>query len=71
MPSRLSAFSEGGGSDEEFSERSLAPAARLGLTLDSTILAHIDFGGCAWEFGTYTDMSVLTNFDNAWACGCP
>ncbi|MEV4351757.1 hypothetical protein AB0J83_45465 [Actinoplanes sp. NPDC049596] len=43
--------------------------ARLGLTLDLTMWEHIELSGCAWEFDTNTDISVLTNFDLAWSCG--
>jgi|SwirhisoilCB3_FD_contig_31_3037148_length_1228_multi_3_in_0_out_0_1 hypothetical protein len=43
--------------------------AKLGLNLDLTIWRDINFGGCGWEFDGNTDISVLTNFDLAWACG--
>ena len=43
-------------------------SARLGLFLDLTVWEDIDFGGCAWEFDTNTDISVLTDFDRASAC---
>jgi hypothetical protein len=43
--------------------------AKLGLYLDLTIWEHITFGGCAWDFDTNTDISILTNFDLAYSCG--
>jgi hypothetical protein len=46
-----------------------ATRVKLGLFLDLTIWEDIDFGGCAWEFDTNTDISILTNFDSAWSCG--
>jgi hypothetical protein len=58
-------------SEDEFRPPSVVSTAavRLGLALDLTIWEDVDLSGCGWEFNTDTDMSVLTNFDNAWACG--
>jgi hypothetical protein len=46
-----------------------AAPVRLGLTIDLAIWQDINLSGCAWEFDSNTDISVLTNFDQAWACG--
>jgi hypothetical protein len=61
----LSGFSE----VEQRRQTAATASARLGLPLDLTIWQDINLSGCAWEFDTNTDISVLTNFDQAWACG--
>jgi hypothetical protein len=70
----LAALRERLGRDYEQEQQQLeavsrAQRAHLGIPLDLTIWEHISLSGCAWEFDTNTDLSVLTNFDNAWACG--
>ena len=49
-----------------------SPRVKLGLLyLDLTIWQDINLGGCAWSFDQGTDLSVLTNFNNATTCcGC-
>ena len=71
--SSVSALRELSSAHTDVKEEGLSVAAaarsRLGVDLDLTIWEHIDLTGCGWEFHTDTDISVLTNFDNAWACG--
>lgn len=58
----------GRGASTEISELP-QPWTKLGLEYDLSIWKLANYMGCGWGFDTNTDMTVLTNFDNAWACG--